>query len=147
MTASEMLKQLEEDINNKLHSSYSDNYTVDYTKVKYHSKTLRSKDFGHFPALGFKAPYEETLEFTHGNARSCDLYIYMYGFIPSNGMLDVSPDTDIAKIAAAEIEYFLLNDFTYAENVFIDNIGYGYVDDTLLSFDIVFRINYMNGGN
>lgn len=143
-TKSEILKQLEEDLNDKLHSSYSENYTVDFAKIKYHSKTLKSNDFEQYPALGFKAPYEATVEFTHGVSRVCDLYVYLYGFIKSDGLLDINPDTDPAKIAAQEVEYFLLNDFTYAENTFIDNVGFGHVNDTLLSFDIVLRINYLN---
>lgn len=143
-TASDVLTQLEEDLKDKLHSSYGDNYTTDYTNVKYHCKTLKSKDFSAFPSLGFKAPYEETTQFSHGTARICDLYVYLYGYVPSDGLLDTNPDTDPAKVAARELEYFLLNDFTYAENVFIDNVGYGYVDDKLLSFDMVVRINYLN---
>lgn len=143
-TASEILTQLENDLKDKLHSTYSDNYTTDFAEVKYHSKTLKSKDFESFPALGFNAPYEETISFTHGNARTCDLYVYVYGYVPSDGLLSIEPDTDPAKVTARELQYFLLNDFTYHENVFIDNVGFGYVNDTLLSFDIVLRINYLN---
>jgi len=139
-TRNDILDQLKTDLEDKLHPTYNDVYLTDVAEVKRGVYFL--SECPNRPTVCFHATEDVTDDFTSGNDRSCYLSVYLYGYIDTDGLGDVDPVQDLVR----DVEYFLLNDFTYADNVFIDAIGIsdrGAEENTSL-FDMDLRIHYMN---
>ena len=70
------------------------------------------------------------------------LYVYIYGYCDTDGYGDVD---DIHNLAA-DVEYFLYNDFSYTDDTFVGDftIYEGGVQDPASMFELDIKIKYSN---
>ena len=114
-------------------------YTADIQEIKrgiYHID-----DFDAFPAVSFWCENDEVEERLMGNTYLRELSVYMFGYAAG-----VSEVTAIHQFEE-DVEYFLDNDFTYSNNVLIDNVilyekGTISTTDDAAMFLLNFRIKY-----
>ena len=146
----DILNQLKEDLEDKLHSSNPDgNYTSDIAEVKrgihYHGDVVNR------PFIGFALDGDELSEevFTStdtissgpGNDQWRTLVVRLYGYV------NVSlTDYEELHTLIRDVEYFLKYDFTYNNYTTIGSVRVieGGVNYPVSYFDVDLQIQYMN---
>ena len=114
-------------------------YTTDIQEIKrgiYHID-----DFDSFPAISFWCERDEVEEYLMGNTYLRELSVYFFGY--ATGLSEVTAIHQFEE----DVEYFLVNDFTYSGNVLIDNVilyekGTISATDDAAMFLLNFRIKY-----
>lgn len=142
-TRDDILEQLKEDLEDKLHSSDPNGYyTSDISEVRrgvHHYDEAVNRPFIGF-ALEEDEMDEEVFAST-GNDQVRYLRVNLYGYV------DVSlEDYDDLHALVRDVEYFFKYDFTYARNTVIGNVRTieGGVRYPVSYFDMEVTIQYMN---
>ena len=138
----DILEQLKTDLQDKLHSS-NDPYESDIAVVK--RGIYFMDDLAEFPAVCFSLgePADELNEDIEGTEQSRYLHIYLYGYVATDGL---GNHDDLHQLLY-DIEYFLYNDFTYKDGVYLGDIGISerpVGENNISMFDMRFKIHYIN---
>lgn len=129
-----ILKALKDELKDKIAST--NNYNSDLAEVRWGVcvfEELVSK-----PAIAFWCHNDTTAgQFADRDDR--ELNIYLYGFCDTDGY-----STDAIHNLLDDVLYFLQNDFSYKEDVYVGNavVYEGGVQDPALVFELEFRIKY-----